>query len=39
MYKHARSDARFLTHGAQECDEPEELERRARLWAERQKSG
>jgi len=28
MYKHARSEAKYLTPGGMACDEPEELERR-----------
>ncbi len=31
LYKHAREDDRFVTHGSHECDEPEELRRRGLL--------
>ncbi|HKZ49155.1 MAG TPA: hypothetical protein VJ397_10285 [Thermoplasmata archaeon] len=32
MYKNARGEPRYLTAGGQACDEPEEIERRRRLW-------
>ena len=35
MYKHLRKDKRYVTYGYHECDEPEELERRVRLWKAR----
>jgi hypothetical protein len=36
MYKHARKDGRYVTYGYHECDELEELERRVKMWHERQ---
>jgi len=34
MYKHARKDERFVTYGAHECDEAEELQARVARWRE-----
>ncbi len=34
MFKHARKEKRYVTYGCHECDEPEELERRVRIWRE-----
>jgi hypothetical protein len=31
LYKHARGDTKFVTHGSHECDEPEELKARELL--------
>lgn len=39
MYKHARKEKRYVTYGYHECDEPEELERRVRMWQERGSEG
>ena len=35
VYKHLRKEKRYVTYGWHECDEPEELERRVKLWKER----
>jgi len=39
MYKHRRKDTRYVTYGYHECDEPEELEERVRLWKARGSEG
>lgn len=39
MYKHARKDAKYVTHGLHECDEREELERRKALWETSKSAG
>ena len=35
QYKHLRKEKKYITYGYHECDEPEELERRRKLWEER----
>jgi len=32
MYKNRRREAKYVTYGFHECDEPEELERRVARW-------
>jgi hypothetical protein len=34
MYKHARKEKRYVTHGYHECDETEELEQQVKVWQE-----
>ena len=35
MYKHFRTEKRYVTYGFHECDEVEELEQRVKMWKER----
>ena len=39
MYKNARKEKRYVTYGYHDCDEAEELQRRAELWRQRRSGG